>query len=106
MIVLKIQRISHLQPTLSLFSISENYQAYQARFLKSNLDKIHASIPWDALVSSLDLKESRLGRKAIFSPKGRLGLMFLKQYLGCSDEKLIEQLNSNLDLQFLAVYQM
>ena len=100
MIVLKIQRISHLQHTLSFFSISENYEAYYTRFLASNLGKIHASIPWDELVSSLDLKESRLGRKAIFSPKGRLGLMFLKQYLGCSDEKLIEQLNSNLDLQF------
>lgn len=97
---MKIQRISELQHRLCLFSISENYTGYYARFLEGNLGKIHASIPWDALVSSLDLKESPLGRKAIFSPKGRLGLMFLKQYLGCSDEKLIEQLNSNLDLQF------
>jgi len=74
-IVLKIQRISHLQHTLSFFSISENYEAYYTRFLASNLGKIHASIPWDELVSSLDLKESRLGRKAIFSPKGRLELV-------------------------------
>lgn len=35
-----------------------------------------------------------------FSPKGRIALMFLKHYAGCSDRKLIEQLNSNLDYQF------
>ncbi len=35
-----------------------------------------------------------------FSPKGRIALMFLKHYAGCSDQKLIEQLNSNLDYQF------
>src|SRR5690606_13776241 len=36
----------------------------------------------------------------LFSPRGRLALMFLKHYAGCSDQKLIEQLNSNLDYQF------
>jgi hypothetical protein len=35
-----------------------------------------------------------------FSPKGRIALMFLKHYAGCSDKKLIEQLNGNLDYQF------
>lgn len=35
------------------------------------------------------------------SPKsGRLALMFLKHYACCSDQKLIEQLNSNLNYQF------
>lgn len=36
----------------------------------------------------------------LFSPRGRLALMFLKHYACCSDEKLIEQLNGNLDYQF------
>ena len=36
----------------------------------------------------------------IFSPKGRIALMILKHYAGCSDRKLIEQLNGNLDYQF------
>ncbi|MCV6631714.1 MAG: transposase [Flavobacteriaceae bacterium] len=36
----------------------------------------------------------------LFSPKGRIALMFLKHYAGCSDKKLIEQLNGNLDYQF------
>ena len=46
------------------------------------------------------LTESCKGRKATFSPRGRIGLMFLKHYACCSDQKLIEQLNSNLDYQF------
>ncbi|MDD7885833.1 transposase [Flavivirga sp. 57AJ16] len=32
--------------------------------------------------------------------RGRIALMFLKHYAGCSDRKLIEQLNGNLDYQF------
>lgn len=36
----------------------------------------------------------------IFSPKGRIALMFLKHYSCCSDKKLIEQLNGNLEYQF------
>lgn len=36
----------------------------------------------------------------MFSPRGRIALMFLKHYAGCSDRKLIEQLNSNIDYQF------
>lgn len=40
------------------------------------------------------------GRDYLFSPKGRIALMFLKHYACCSDRKLIEQLNSNLDYQF------
>ncbi len=36
----------------------------------------------------------------VFSPKGRLALMFLKHYSCCSDQKLVEQLNGNLEYQF------
>ncbi|WP_226789013.1 transposase [Polaribacter porphyrae] len=36
----------------------------------------------------------------LFSPKGRIALMILKHYASCSDRKLIEQLNGNLDYQF------
>lgn len=35
----------------------------------------------------------------LFSPKGRMALMILKHYVACSDRKLIEQLNGNLDYQ-------
>lgn len=64
------------------------------------------SIPWDNLVKSLEVKESKLGRNCLFSPKGRIALLFLKHYAGCSDRKLIEQLNSNLDYQFFCDIQL
>lgn len=96
----KIQKISQLEPTLSLFSISENYELFYARFLESDLGKIYQSIPWKDLVSAFDLQENSLGRKSLFSPKGRIALMFLKNYTEVSDRKLIEQLNGNLDYQF------
>ncbi len=72
----KIQKISELQPTLSLFSISENYELFYTRFLESDLGKIYQSIPWEDLVSVFGLKEKHLGRKSLFSPKGRIALMF------------------------------
>ena len=64
------------------------------------MGKIYSSIPWDALVKTSGISESSKGRNLLFSPKGRLGLMFLKNYTGLSDAKLIEQLNSNFDYQF------
>ncbi|WGH76265.1 transposase [Tenacibaculum tangerinum] len=52
------------------------------------------------MVNTFGIHEQSTGRNYLFSPKGRLGLMFLKHYANCSDKKLIEQLNSNLDYQF------
>src|SRR5690606_14011290 len=51
-------------------------------------------------VGAFGLKGSKKGPSAIFSPKGKLALMFLKNYSGLSDRKLIEHLNGNLDWQF------
>src|SRR5690606_35766778 len=39
------------------------------------------------------------GRHQLFPPQGRLALMFLKNYSGLSDLKLIEQLNGNVEWQ-------
>jgi len=97
---MKIQRISGLQNRLSLFSASEDQDLYYARFLESDLGKIYTAIPWQELVENFDIKEQKQGRSYLFSPQGRLGLMFLKHYACCSDKKLIEQLNSNLDYQY------
>ena len=51
-------------------------------------------------MATFNITEQKKGRTCLFSPKGRLGLMFLKHYANCSDRKMIEQLNSNLDYQF------
>ena len=96
----KIQRISGLQYNFSFFSISENFDTYHALFLESDLGKIYKGIPWKELSNSFGLGESTKGPLSIFSPQGKLGLMFLKHYAQVSDKKLIEQLNSNIDYQF------
>ena len=64
------------------------------------MGKIYSAIDWDDLVATFNITEQKKGRTCLFSPKGRLGLMFLKHYANCWDRKMIEQLNSNLDYQF------
>jgi hypothetical protein len=51
-------------------------------------------------VTTFGLQESNKGSSTIFSPRGKLALMILKHYSCCSDCRLIEQLNGNLDYQF------
>lgn len=96
----KIRRISDLQHEFSFLSTTENFNLYFNQFLTSDLVKIHTAIPWDSLVSVFKIKESAKGTKNYFSPKGKIALMFLKHYACCSDRKLIEQLNANIDYQF------
>jgi len=96
----KIRRISDLQYEFSFFNPSENFDAYYKGFLSSDLGKIYTAIPWDDLVKVFKLKESKKGTKDYFSPRGKLALMFLKHYACCSDKRLIEQLNANIDYQF------
>lgn len=94
-----IRRFSELQTTFSFFS-EENFEIFKERFFQSNLGRIYQAIPWEEMVKSFGLKENKLGRKRIFPPQGMLALMFLKNYSGLSDEKLIEQLNGNVEWQF------
>ena len=96
----KIRRISYLQHEFSFLNPSDNFDVYFNGFLSSDLGKIYTSIPWDELVSVFKIKESIKGTKNYFSPKGKLALMFLKHYACCSDKRLIEQLNANIDYQF------
>ena len=98
--MLKIQRISEFQHSFSFLSSSDQFEAFYGRFLKSDLGKIHLAIPWDDLVQGLGIKESSKGPSSYFSSRGKIALMFLKHYACCSDHKLIEQLNSNIDYQF------
>ena len=42
------------------------------------LGKIYHSIPWGELARDLNLKESNKGTKNIFSPVGKIALIFLK----------------------------
>jgi hypothetical protein len=97
---MKIQRISEYQYELEFESRQEQLAKYKSSFLSSELGKIYQSIPWEKLVESFGIKDKKKGPQSIFSPRGKLGLMFLKHYASCSDYKLIEQLNGNLDYQY------
>lgn len=96
---MKVQRFSQLQTSLQ-FSSSDDVQLFKQRFFESDLGKLYLAIPWSALVKELGIKEKRKGRHQLFPPQGRLALMFLKNYSGLSDLKLIEQLNGNVEWQF------
>ena len=96
----KIRRISNFQGEFCFSDQQEQFSEYYVRFLSSELGKIYSAIPWDNLVNGFGLKDSKKGPASLFSPRGKLGLMFLKHYSCCSDRKLIEQLNSNIDYQF------
>lgn len=63
------------------------------------MGKIYQAIPWDDMVKTLGLKEQTKGPDCIFSPRGKLGLMFLKHYCCCSDRRLIDQFNGNIYYQ-------
>lgn len=97
---MKIRRISELQYQLDFLNSEERLELYKQSFLSSELGTLYQSIPWTSLLASLNLKDSKKGPQSIFSPRGKVALMFLKHYAGCSDRKLIEQLNGNIDYQF------
>jgi len=96
----KVRRISNFQHEFSFFNSQENFDVYFNRFLSSDLGKIYTAIPFDDLVKLFNVKEHKKGTKSIFSPKGKIALLFLKHYAACSDKKLIEQLNGNINYQF------
>ena len=60
---------------------------------------IYQGIPWKELVLSFELKDKRHGPDSIFSPQGKLALMFLKSYTNFSDRKLLESVNGNIHYQ-------
>ena len=97
--MIKLQSIPEFQTHLPLFSIEDNFQVVYNQFLSSSLGKIYQAIPWDDLVKAFDLTDSKMGPDCIFSPQGKLALMFLKNYACCSDERLVEQFNSNVHFQ-------
>jgi hypothetical protein len=97
--VIKLQSIPEFQAHLPLFSIEDNFQVVYNQFLATSLGKIYQAIPWVELVDSFSITESKMGPDCIFSPQGKLALMFLKNYACCSDERLMEQLNSNIHYQ-------
>jgi len=96
----KIQRINQFQHEFSFSNQQEQFSIFFARFLEGDLGKIYTAIPWVELVKQFKLEDSTKGPNSIFSPQGKLALMFLKHHACCSDKRLLEQLNGNIDYQF------
>jgi Transposase domain (DUF772) len=96
----KIQRISNFQYQFSFFSIHEKFDAFYDGFLQTDLGKIYQSIPFDLLAGQFKIQEFSKGTSTYFSPKGKIALMILKNYVGSSDKRLIEQLNGNIHFQY------
>ncbi|MFC2138844.1 transposase [Bacteroidota bacterium] len=95
----KVQRIYETTQEINFSSPQKEFFLYWNSFKQSELGGIHQSIPWNKLVTALKIKENKKGPSRIFSPPGMLALMFLKSYVSCSDKKLIEHLNGNIDFQ-------
>jgi hypothetical protein len=95
----KIQRIFETTQEINFSSPQKEFLLYWNSFKQSELGQIYQSIPWDNLVKALKIRKNKKGPVRMFNPQGMLALMFLKSYVSCSDRKLIEYLNGNIDFQ-------
>lgn len=95
----KLIRIFERTQSINFLSPQNEYNLYRSSFLSSELGLIYRGIPWQELVLSFGLKDNRHGPDSLFSPQGKLALMFLKSYTNFSDRKLIESLNGNIHYQ-------
>ena len=96
---MKVRRFSQFQGILFFPNFDTHYKEHLEAFKKTRLGAMYTSIPWQDLVKSFGLKEHKKGPRGIFSPRGKIALMFLKHYVGCSDFKLMEHLNGNIHYQ-------
>jgi|LakMenEpi13Sep09_1017268.scaffolds.fasta_scaffold01199_2 hypothetical protein len=96
----KLQRLSDFQHELPFNVINNNFDTFYEQFLKTELGKIYLATPFLELSRTFNLKDSKKGSSSIFSPKGKIGLMMLKNYYGCSDKKLVELLNGSVFMQY------
>jgi len=95
----KVRRISEFQERIDFPNFDSNYKKHLNAFKSTSLGQIHSAISWDNLVREFNIHIHKEGSECVFSPRGKLALMFLKIYAGVSDYKLIEQLNGNIYYQ-------
>ena len=95
----KIRRIFETTGEINFNSPEKEFSLYLQAFKESELGGIYQVIPWNDIVKSLNIKKNKKGPDLIFGPQGMVALMFLKSYVGCSDEMLINHLNGNIHFQ-------
>lgn len=82
-----------------LFSDQMGRDLRWSQFLNTSLGRLHQAIPFDEL-ARLFPPPSHTGRPAWMDVRGGIGLQVLKSYLGLSDEKLLDRLNTDWVLQY------
>jgi hypothetical protein len=95
----KIRRIFDSTQEINFNSPGKEFSLYLKAFNESELGGIYQAIPWNEIVKKLKIKENKKGPGLIFGPQGMIALMFLKSYVECSDEMLINHLNGNIHFQ-------
>jgi hypothetical protein len=95
----KIRRIFDSTQEINFNSPGKEFSLYLKAFNESELGSIYQAIPWSEFIKKLKIKENNKGPDLIFSPQGMVALMFLKSYVECSDEMLINHLNGNIHFQ-------
>ena len=68
-------------------------------FLSMPIGHLYESIPFEKLATLFPASSGR-GAPSIFDVKGMIGLQILKSYLGLSDDKLRQRLNTDWALQY------
>ena len=96
--MVKIQNISEIHPTLG-FTEFDIQEKYRKSFHESELGRLYSVFLFERIAKEVGLSEHRLGRKGIFSPCVKIGLMVQKAYTGFSGRQLVEHLNGNIHYQ-------
>jgi len=95
----KVRRIFETTQEISFISPEKEFSLYFKAFKESELGAIYNAIPWNDIVKKLKIREYTKGPDLTFGPQGMIALMFLKSYLSCSDEMLINHPTLNLSIQ-------
>jgi len=90
----------------TLFSDSVLRPIRWDQFLATQLGQLYEAMPFEELAKHFPKVKDERGRKSWFSVAGALGLMVLKSYLGLSDAKLIERINTDWALQMFCGIQL
>ncbi len=92
----KVRNFAKTAPNIG-FSEFDFYDLYRSTFEKSEFGRIKSLLPLYEMAENFGLvKESmrpKPGRKAFFTPEGKVALIFLKIYAQMSAPKLLEQLD-------------
>ena len=98
----KVQHISGITKRIP-FEDLDFYDLFRITFENSELGRMKRLLPLHEMAVNFGLvgnrHERRRGTKPFFSPKGKVALMFLKNYTQLSAPKLLEQLNGNIHYQ-------